>query len=49
VRAGNGIKYATEKMQFYRDKALKALDAFPESEYKTSFIDLVKFTVDRER
>ena len=49
VRAGNGIKYATEKMQFYRDKALKALDAFPESDYKTSFIDLVKFTVDRER
>lgn len=49
VRAGNGIKYASEKMQFYRDKALKALDAFPESEYKTSFIDLVKFTVDRER
>jgi octaprenyl-diphosphate synthase len=49
VSAGNGIKYATEKMQFYRDKALKALDAFPESDYKTSFIDLVKFTVDRER
>jgi len=49
VRAGNGIIYATEKMQFYRDKALKALEAFPESEYKTSFIDLVKFTVDRER
>lgn len=49
VRAGNGIKYATEKMQFYRDKALKALEAFPESDYKTSFIDLVKYTVDRER
>jgi octaprenyl-diphosphate synthase len=49
VRAGNGIKYATEKMQLYRDKALKALEVFPESAYKTSFIDLVKFTVDRER
>jgi len=49
VRAGEGIKYATEKMQFYRDKALKALEVFPESIYKTSFIDLVKFTVDRER
>jgi octaprenyl-diphosphate synthase len=49
VRAVNGIKYATEKMQFYRDKALKALEAFPESDYKTSFIDLVKYTVDRER
>jgi len=49
VRAGEGIKYATEKMQFYREKALKALEVFPESIYKTSFIDLVKFTVDRER
>jgi octaprenyl-diphosphate synthase len=49
VNAGNGIKYAESKMIEYREKAMVALSEFPDSEYKKSFIDLVKYTTDRKK
>lgn len=47
VNKSGGIPYATEKMYEYKDSALQLLNAFPESDYKTSLIDLVNFTVER--
>jgi geranylgeranyl pyrophosphate synthase len=49
VKAGDGIRYAEQRMFEYRDKALTALEAFPESTYRTSFINLVRFTTDRKK
>jgi len=47
VNKSGGIQYATQKMNEYKDEALKLLDAFPETTYKRSLIDLVNFTVER--
>jgi len=47
VNQSGGLQYATEKMMTYKDEALDMLKAFPDSEYKTSLIDLVNFTVER--
>ncbi|MEZ5173243.1 MAG: polyprenyl synthetase family protein [Bacteroidia bacterium] len=49
VRSGQGIAYAEEKMNGYRDKALKALEHFPETEFRKSFKQLVEFTVNRKK
>jgi octaprenyl-diphosphate synthase len=47
VRSGDGISYSEAKMNAYKDKALEALKKFPESAYRTSFEDLVEYTVSR--
>jgi octaprenyl-diphosphate synthase len=47
VNKSGGIQYATQKMNEYKDEALKLLDVFPETTYKRSLIDLVNFTVER--
>jgi octaprenyl-diphosphate synthase len=47
VNQSGGLQYATGKMMTYKDEALAMLKAFPDSEYKTSLIDLVNFTVER--
>lgn len=49
VKAGNGMRYAEEKMREYRDKALEMLKQFPENEYSRSFIELIRYTVDRNK
>jgi octaprenyl-diphosphate synthase len=49
VRNGSGIAYAESKMNEYRDKALGALQHFPESPFRTSFVQLVEFTVNRKK
>jgi octaprenyl-diphosphate synthase len=46
VKAG-GIRYATEKMNEYRDEALKILYEFEESEVRKALEELVRFTTDR--
>jgi len=48
VRNSQGLQYAEQKMYEYRSDALPLLDSFPDSEYKTSLINLVKFTTDRK-
>jgi octaprenyl-diphosphate synthase len=48
VKCG-GIKYATEKMDFYRDKALQILEEFPASEVRTTLTNLVNYTTIRKK
>lgn len=48
VKKSGGIEYATQVMNKYYSKALALLEKFPESNYKTSLIELVKFTIDRK-
>ena len=47
VNAG-GIKYASEKMNVYRDEALDILNSFPENPVRKSLEELVRFTTDRK-
>jgi octaprenyl-diphosphate synthase len=49
VKAGDGIRYAEDKMKDYRDKALEMLLQFPQNEYSRSFIELIRYTVDRNK
>lgn len=49
VKSKGGIEYTEIKMQQYKDEALKILNDFHNSEYKTSFIDLIHFTIEREK
>jgi len=49
VRSGKGIAYAESKMIEYRDRAMEALDLFPPSEFRDSFVQLVEFTVNRKK
>ncbi len=46
VKAG-GIRYATEKMNEYRDAALRILYEFEDSEVRRALEELVRFTTDR--
>lgn len=47
VDAG-GIKYASAKMNAYRDEALHILNSFPENPAKKVLEDLVRYTTDRK-
>ncbi|NJO70402.1 MAG: polyprenyl synthetase family protein [Bacteroidetes bacterium] len=46
IKAG-GIRYAQEKMFYYRDEAMKHLHSFPESEARKALEELVRYTTDR--
>lgn len=49
VKNSGGIEYTTEVMnRFYKD-ALRILDCFPDSEYKSSLNQLVTFTIERSK
>jgi octaprenyl-diphosphate synthase len=47
IEAG-GIKYASDKMNVYRDEALEILNSFPENPVRRSLEELVRFTTDRK-
>ena len=47
VEAG-GIRYASEKMNQYRDEALAILYSFPDSEVRKALEQLVRYTTDRK-
>lgn len=49
VNASGGIQYAEEQMYVYRDKALKILDQFEDSEYRKAMVKLVNYTCDRKK
>ncbi|MDD3739008.1 MAG: polyprenyl synthetase family protein [Lentimicrobiaceae bacterium] len=49
VNNSNGIKYATEKMLEYQQKAIDILHTFPESETRDSLEKLVIFTTSRNK
>ena len=48
VVAAGGIKYAAEKMNEYRDEALKILNSFPDNDARKGLEELVRYTTDRK-
>ena len=42
------MDYATQKMNTYRDEALKILHEFPESDSRKSVGQLIEFTISRK-
>jgi octaprenyl-diphosphate synthase len=49
VEEAGGISYATEKMNEYRNSALKILEDFPADDTRNTLADLVNFTTDRKK
>jgi len=49
VKSTGGIEYAVEVMHQYFDQSTALLNSFPESDYKSSLKQLVKFTIEREK
>lgn len=49
VKQKGGIVYAEQKMQEYQTRALKMLEGFQESRYKTSLAELVQFATRRKK
>lgn len=49
VAEKKGIDYATGQMKAYRDKAIEMLQSIDNNKYKESFIDLINFTIERDR
>jgi octaprenyl-diphosphate synthase len=47
VKNSGGMEYATEKMKEYQARAFVVLDTFPDSIYKNSLRELVKYTTER--
>jgi octaprenyl-diphosphate synthase len=48
VKNSGGIDYARQAMERYYQQALELLKPLPESEYKTSLSQLVRFTIERK-
>jgi len=48
VKNSGGIDYAKQVMQQYYQKAISILEELPETPYKNSLAELVRFTIDRK-
>jgi octaprenyl-diphosphate synthase len=48
VKDSGGIDYARKAMERYYQQALDLLNSMPESKYKTSLGQLVRFTIERK-
>jgi octaprenyl-diphosphate synthase len=49
VKDSGGIEYASNIMKNFQNEAFELLGSFPDSVYKQSLIDLVKYTIEREK
>jgi octaprenyl-diphosphate synthase len=49
VKGSGGIEYATQVMKEFEREAYHLLDSFPDSVYKQSLQQLVKYTIEREK
>jgi len=49
VNQSGGIDYARQKMKNYHNEAIEILSAFPESPSKTALIQLVDYTIERNK
>ena len=49
VLASGGIEYADKKMREYASKAISEINTLPETDARSSLIQLVQFTIDREK
>lgn len=48
VKETGGIRYATEKMEAYKNEALAILATCPENEYRSGLVDLVNYVTERK-
>ena len=48
VEESGGIKYAIERMNEFRDQALKILDDFPETPVRQGLRDMVLYVTERK-
>ena len=49
VKNNGGLDYAVKKMLAYKEDALSLLDAYPDSDYKSSLKLMVNYVVDRKK
>lgn len=49
VKESGGIEYSNEVMRRYSNEAIELMRDFPDSDYKTSLIQLVQFTIERKK
>lgn len=49
VKQNGGIQYAEQKMKEFQAEAFQLLEQFPESESKSSLIELVRYTIERKK
>jgi len=49
VKAHKGIDYAVEVMNRYHSEAIEILNEFPDSDYKKSLKELVRYTIERNK
>jgi octaprenyl-diphosphate synthase len=49
VKSHGGLDYAVKQMKVYQKEALKILKNYPESEYKSSLMDMVDYVIEREK
>ncbi len=49
VKKNGGIEYSSDKMNEYKNKALHLIEDYPDSESKTSLINLINFTTNRSK
>jgi octaprenyl-diphosphate synthase len=49
VISKGGLEYATKLMYEYRNKAVEILSSYPDSDVKTSLIELVNYTIERNK
>ncbi len=48
VQQSGGIAYSKQKMALFQEEAFNLLEAFPYSLFKTSILELVRYTIERE-
>jgi octaprenyl-diphosphate synthase len=49
VHANDGLDYAREKMITYKNRAIELLNDYPDSEIKASLIEMVNYSIDRNK
>ena len=49
VNQSDGIAYATKRMNEFRDRALETINSYPDSDYKASIVDLINYTISRQK
>ncbi len=49
VKSKGGLEYAVSKMLEFQDEALVLLNAYPESQFKSSLLLMVNYVIDRKK
>ena len=49
VTKNGGIEYSANKMIEYKNKAMEIIETYPDSEIKTSLVNLINFTTNRNK